>query len=152
MFDRTVGYLPDDILVKVDRASMAFGLEVRAPLLDHRLFELATRLPLEMKVLDGQGKRALQAALHRHVPAELVDRPKRGFTVPIGDWLRSDLREWAEELLDERRLRAEGFLDPEPIRSRWLDHQAGQQPGAGLLWNVLVFQAWLENEPSRSLT
>jgi asparagine synthase (glutamine-hydrolysing) len=147
-------YLPDDLLVKVDRASMAVGLEVRVPLLDHRLAAFAWSLPLEMKVRRGQTKWLLRRVLERYVPRALIDRPKMGFGVPLDAWLRGPLREWAEALLAERRLRDQGFFHPEPIRQKWNEHLSGRHNWQYLLWDVLVFQAWFEasrsGEPSRT--
>jgi asparagine synthase (glutamine-hydrolysing) len=140
----TVTWLADDVLVKVDRASMAVGLEVRAPFLDHRVFELAWRMPLAWKLRAGEGKWLLRRLLRRHLPARLVDRPKQGFEVPMGGWLRGVLRDWAESLLDERRLRQQGLLDPAPLRRLWSEHLSGACDWQWQLWNVLVLQAWLD--------
>jgi asparagine synthase (glutamine-hydrolysing) len=145
----TLTYLPDDILVKVDRASMAVALEVRAPLLDHRVLEFAWRLPLALKMQGGVGKLVLRKLLSRYVPPELFERPKTGFGVPLYRWLRGPLRDWAENLLDERRLEQDGYLKPRPIRKVWQSFLAGKSEwayGGELLWSVLMFQAWLEHE------
>lgn len=140
-----VTYLPDDLLVKVDRASMAVSLETRLPLLDHHLVELVWRLPQSMKVDGKRSKQLLRRVLARHVPPALTERPKMGFGVPIGDWLREPLRDWAEELLDARRLLNEGFLRAEPVREAWAGHLDGSRDNQYQLWNVLMFQAWLES-------
>ena len=137
-----LSYLPDDILVKVDRASMAHSLETRAPFLDHRLVEWAWRLPLRQKIRGGQTKWLLRQVLYRHVPAALIERPKQGFAVPLAAWLRGPLRDWAEALLEPARLRAEGYLAPAPIGAAWAQHLSGRHDRAHELWNVLMFQAW----------
>ncbi len=142
MYLDAMSYLPDDILTKVDRASMAVSLEARVPLIDHRVVAFAWSLPLEHRVGAGQGKRVLRRLLDRHVPRRLVERPKMGFAIPLQAWLRGPLREWAEELLAEPALVEGGYLDPAPIRELWRQHLGGRRNWQHQLWDVLMFQAW----------
>jgi asparagine synthase (glutamine-hydrolysing) len=146
MFEDARTYLPDDILVKVDRACMAVSLECRAPLLDHRVATLAWQLPRDAKVRAGKGKWALRQVAYRFVPRELLERPKQGFGVPIDSWLRGALREWAGDLLNEECLRRRGFLHAEPVAQKWREHLDGRRNWQYLLWGVLMFQAWLDAE------
>lgn len=143
MYADTVSYLPDDVLAKVDRAAMAVSLETRIPLLDHRVIEFAWRLPLHMKVRGREAKWLLKRVLYRHVPAALMERPKMGFGVPVNEWVRGPLRDWAEDLLTESRLRRDGFLNPVQVRERWVRHITRTSNEGDSLWQILMFQAWL---------
>lgn len=139
-------YMVDDILVKVDRAAMANSLETRVPFLDHRVVEMAWRLPADFKIRQGKGKWALREILHRHIPKQMFERPKKGFSIPVGEWLRGPLRSWAESLLDDKRLLREGFFNPKPIHDIWQHHLQGKTDHSTKLWGILMFQAWLEQQ------
>ena len=139
-------YMADDILVKVDRAAMANSLETRVPMLDHRIVELAWKIPLDYKIRHGEGKWLLKQVLFRHVPRQLIERPKMGFSLPLHDWLRGSLRDWAEALLDEKLLMQQGYFYPAPICMMWTEHLSGKYNHQDQLWNILMFQAWLETQ------
>jgi asparagine synthase (glutamine-hydrolysing) len=146
MYCDAVTYLPDDILCKVDRAAMAVSLETRVPFLDHRVAEVAARIPINLKIAGADGKKILRKLLYRQAPRELFDRPKAGFAIPIGNWLKGPLRSWAEELLDERRLTQDGWFDAAAVRSRWHDHLTGRRDSPPAIWAILMFQAWLDEQ------
>jgi len=139
-------YLPDDILVKVDRAAMGVSLETRVPMLDHSIVEFAWSLPIDYKIRNGVTKWPLRNVLYRHVPRELVERPKTGFGIPIAEWLRGPLRDWVESLIKPERLKAEGYLQPEPISEKWREHLSGRRNWGYYIWDVVMFQSWLEAE------
>lgn len=143
MYADTMSYMPDDILTKVDRASMAVSLETRVPFLDHHVAAVAARVPIEQKIVGSSTKHVLRQVLYRHAPRAMFERPKAGFAMPVGQWLRGPLRGWAEDLLDPVRMRQEGYLDPAPIQLRWHRHLAGTAEDTPALWAVLMFQAWL---------
>jgi asparagine synthase (glutamine-hydrolysing) len=144
MLADALGYLPDDILCKVDRASMAVSLETRVPFLDHRVAAVAARVPLAMKIGGGRGKLIIRKLLARHVPPALTERPKAGFGIPVGEWFKGPLREWAGDLLSEARLRQSGFFDPAAVRRRHEEHLAGRRDGSAALWTVLMFESWMD--------
>jgi asparagine synthase (glutamine-hydrolysing) len=146
MYCDAVSYLPDDILCKVDRAAMAVSLETRVPYLDHRVAELAARIPLHMKVRGGRGKHILRELLYRELPRKLFDRPKAGFAIPVGEWINGPLRPWAEDLLDVSRMAGEGWFDPAIVQRRWQDHLRGRRDSTPALWAVLMFQSWLREQ------
>jgi asparagine synthase (glutamine-hydrolysing) len=142
MYCDAVSYLPDDILCKVDRAAMAVSLETRVPFLDHRVAELAARIPLSMKIRGGKGKHILRELLYGQAPRQLFDRPKSGFGIPVGEWLKGPLRSWAEELLEPRRMVEEGWFDAEIVSRRWAMHLSGRRDSTPAIWAILMFQAW----------
>ena len=137
-------YLPDDILVKLDRAAMASSLETRVPFLDHNLIEYVFKIPHSLKFRNGHGKWILKKILNQYVPKNLTERPKMGFEIPLGSWLRGPLRDWAENLLNEKRLNQENFFNAKLVRNKWLEHLNGKKNWHHHLWDILMFQAWLE--------
>jgi asparagine synthase (glutamine-hydrolysing) len=146
MYADAVAYLPDDIMAKVDRASMAVALETRAPFLDHRVAAVAARIPIDMKIRGGKGKMILRKLLYREAPAELFERPKAGFAVPVGEWIKGPLRPWAEDLLDPSAMKGQGWFDTDRIHQRWQQHLSGQRDSSVAMWAVLMFQAWLREQ------
>ena len=137
-----IAYLPDDILVKVDRAGMAVSLEGRIPFLDHRVAALAARIDPALKVEGGRGKAILRDLLARHIPRDIIERPKAGFGIPLGQWIKGPLRDWAEDLLDPRHLKEGGTFDVDVVRARWQAHLSGRRHSEAALWSVLMFEAW----------
>jgi asparagine synthase (glutamine-hydrolysing) len=137
--------LPDDILVKVDRAAMAVSLETRVPLLDHRVIEFAWSIPQQFKSGEGRSKRILRDVLHQYVPSQLIDRPKMGFGIPLGDWLRGPLRPWVESLLSEDRIRRDNLLNATVIQNKWKEHLSGKRNWAYHIWDVVMFQSWYDS-------
>ena len=144
MYKDTLTYLPDDILCKVDRAAMHNSLETRVPFLDHRVVEYAWKMPIEMKIRDNKGKWALRQILYKYVPSEIIERPKTGFSIPLGEWLRGPLRDWAEDLINEQELLEQGFLNHNKVRKIWQLHLNGNYDYTAKIWSVLMFQSWLK--------
>ena len=144
MYKDTLTYLPDDILCKVDRAAMHNSLETRVPFLDHRVVEYAWKMPIEMKIRDNKGKWALRQILYKYVPSEIIERPKAGFGIPLGKWLRGPLRDWAEDLMNEQELLEQGFLNHNKVRKIWELHLNGNCDYTAKIWSILMFQSWLK--------
>lgn len=149
MYADAMSYLPDDILCKVDRASMAVSLETRVPFLDHRVAEVAARIPLSLKIRGGTGKWILRELLARELPRAMFERPKAGFAVPVGEWIKGPLRPWAESLLSPARLQSDGFFDADVVRRRWRDHLSGRANATAAIWGILMFQSWLDRQGER---
>ena len=145
MYLDTLNYLTDDILCKVDRAAMGNSLETRVPFLDHKIVELAWRMPLEMKINNSKGKSILRNILYKHVPKQLIERPKAGFSIPLGEWLKGPLKEWAGVLLESSRIEKEGYLNSNYVNQLWVEHLAGKRDGTFKIWSILMFQSWLES-------
>ena len=137
-------YHPDDILQKVDRASMGVSLETRVPFLDHELIEFIMRIPLDLKLKNGEGKSILKKVLYRHVPESLFNRSKRGFTIPLGDWLKDPLKDWAYDLINKKKIKDSGFFDSESVHSLWNEHIEEKGNWSHQLWNILMFQMWYD--------
>jgi asparagine synthase (glutamine-hydrolysing) len=141
----SLNYMPENVLTKVDRASMAVSLEARVPLLDYRVMEFSAKLPMNLKIRNGKGKWLLRQVLYRYVPRRLVDRPKMGFRLPLANWLRGPLRAWADDLLQPKQLEQDGFLVSEPIVAKWKEHLEQRNDWSRHLWSVIMFQAWKRN-------
>ena len=139
----TITYLPDDILTKVDRSTMAVSLEARVPFLDYRVVEFSSRIPTGIKINKGVGKWPLREVLYKYVPKELIERPKMGFSIPLSEWLKDSLKDWAENLINESRIKSDGYLCPKTVNKLWDEHQTGSHDRSQILWNILMFQSWL---------
>jgi len=146
MLKDLLGYLPNDILTKVDRASMSVSLETRVPFLDHELVEATFRVPINMHLFGGKSKSILRDILYKYVPQDLIERPKMGFGIPLDSWLRGPLKDWAESQLNEKRLDYEGYFVTQKVRKIWMEHLNGSKNWSSQLWNILMFQSWLENQ------
>ena len=145
MYRDTLNYLTDDILCKVDRAAMGVSLETRVPFLDYKIVELAWRIPPSLKIRGAEGKFILRNILYKYVPKSLIERPKAGFSIPLSDWLKGPLRDWANKLLNQSRIEEEGYLDPQFVETIWSQHLNGERDWTFRLWSILMFQAWLDS-------